>query len=199
MRWSDAPWNAWHPSEAAWRLAGVSAPWYVAAGWSIDLFLRNNLRDHEDLEIAVPGERFAEIEAALPDLAFYVVVGADELAPIDEARDRLADTHQTWGLDRRAHAWRIDVFREPSRDGRWVARRDDRISLPYDELVEHTADGVPYARPEVTLLFKAKAASDKDEVDLEACLPRLDAARRALLAGWLALAHPGHSWLERLS
>jgi hypothetical protein len=199
MRWSDAPWDAWHPSEAAWRLAGVSAPWYVAAGWSIDLFLRTNLRDHEDLEIAVPAERFGEIEAALPGLAFHVVVAQGEISPIDEVRDRLADTHQTWGLDLEANAWRIDVFREPSRDGRWVARRDERISLPYDELVERTADGVPYARPEVTLLFKAKAAREKDEADLEACLPRLEPSRRRLLAGWLELVHPRHPWIERLS
>jgi hypothetical protein len=25
-------WDAWHPAEAALRLEGVSAPWYVAAG-----------------------------------------------------------------------------------------------------------------------------------------------------------------------
>ncbi len=38
----------------------------------------------------------------------------------------------------------------------WICRRDERIQLPYHELIEYTADGIPYARPEVTLLFKAK-------------------------------------------
>jgi hypothetical protein len=29
-----AAWDAWTPAEIARRLAGVQAPWYVAAGWA---------------------------------------------------------------------------------------------------------------------------------------------------------------------
>lgn len=73
------------------------------------------------------------------------------------------------------------------------------IRLPYDELIEHTADGIPYERPEVTLLFKAKHARPKDESDLAAVLPRLSAERRQLAAAWIALVHPGHFWLPDLA
>jgi hypothetical protein len=136
------------------------------------------------------------VREALSELEFWVPTGDDEtLEPLGDSHD----SHQTWGLARAAPAWRIDVFREPSRDGRWVCRRDERITLPYDELIERTPDGVPYVRPEVALLFKAKAARDKDEVDFEAVLPRLEASRRALLAGWLECVHPGHPWLQRLT
>jgi hypothetical protein len=103
--------------------------------------------------------------------------------------------HQTWGLERRANRWRVDVFREPFEGNRWVARRDQSISLAYDELIEHTPDGIPYERPEIVLLFKAKHARAKDEADLAAVLPRLSAERRALLAEWLERVHPGHFWL----
>jgi Aminoglycoside-2''-adenylyltransferase len=195
MRWDDVPWEAWEPDEAARRLRGVEAPWYVAAGWAIDLFLGGSFREHDDLEIAVSNEYFPELERALDDLTFYVVVEHGQIAPLDEARARLGDTHQTWGLDVGAHAWRIDVFREPCVDGRWVCRRDGRITLTYDELIEHAPGGIPYARPEVVLLFKARAARPKDEVDLARVLPRLDPDRRALLASWLELVHPGHFWI----
>jgi Aminoglycoside-2''-adenylyltransferase len=33
----------------------------LAAGWAIDLFLGGPRREHEDLEIAVPGDRFDEL------------------------------------------------------------------------------------------------------------------------------------------
>jgi hypothetical protein len=91
------------------------------------------------------------------------------------------------------------VFREPSSHGEWVCRRDERIKLPYNELIEHTGDGIPYMRPEVVLLFKAKRTRPKDEQDLSDALPLLDAARRGLLADWIALVHPGHAWLARLA
>ena len=31
-------WEAWTPSEVAQRMSRVSAPWYVAAGWALELF-----------------------------------------------------------------------------------------------------------------------------------------------------------------
>ena len=80
-----------------------------------------------------------------------------------------------------------------------MSRRDASITLPYSELIEHTGDGIPYVRPEVVLLFKAKHARPKDEGDLAAVLPRLDAARKQQLAEWLELVHPVHFWLGDLA
>jgi hypothetical protein len=194
----DAEWDAWTPQEAARRLAGVEVPWAVAAGWAIDLFLGSERREHEDLEIAVPADRFHEIASALDDLDFHAV-GPGLATSVAEAPELLETTHQTWGLDRAANVWRIDVFREPHDGDNWLARRDESIRLPYDKLIEHTADGIPYVRPEVALLFKAKQARPKDEGDLAAVLPHLTAERRQLLAGWIAQVHPGHFWLPDLA
>jgi hypothetical protein len=197
VRWDDAPWEPWSPAEVARRLAPLDAPWYVAAGWAIDLFLGEQRRDHDDLEVAIPATAFAAARALLPDLEFYVPRGEhDDQLAADEDAPPIAEHHQTWGLDRDALAWRIDIFREPTEGAMWVCRRDARIRLAYDDLIERTGDGVPYVRPEVALLFKAKAAREKDDGDLCAVLPRLDASRRMLLRGWLELVHAGHRWLE---
>ncbi|HEU0113240.1 MAG TPA: hypothetical protein VFQ80_01105 [Thermomicrobiales bacterium] len=34
-----AAWDAWRPDEIGRLLAGVQAPWRVAGGWALDLFL----------------------------------------------------------------------------------------------------------------------------------------------------------------
>ena len=198
MRWDDADWRPWRPEEAAHRLEHLGAPWYVAAGWAVDLFVGHERRDHEDLEIAVPDDAFARVRARLAELEFYAA-GDGEVSLLSESPERLVETHQTWGLDRESLDWRIDVFREPSAGGEWVCRRDGRLRLPYAELIEHTADGIPYVRPEVALLFKAKAAREKDEADLDDALALLPPSRRTLLRDWIALVHPGHAWLERIS
>jgi len=193
-----AEWEAWTPDDVARRLRGVGAPWYVAAGWAIDLYLGGQRREHEDLEIGIPEGAFGEIADALRELDFHAVT-AGLAQPVAEAADLMRTVHQTWGLDPDANVWRIDVFREPSEGGRWVSRRDESITLPYEELIERTPDGIPYARPEVVLLFKAKGARPKDEADLAAVLPRLGPERRALLAGWIERVHPGHFWLPDLA
>lgn len=193
-------WDAWRPEAAARRLAGIRAPWYVAAGWSIDLFLGEQRREHEDLEIAIPACALDEVAAALGGLDLYAVnvPGKDVFTPLADAGEGLAETHQTWGRDAAADCWRIDVFREPGDLETWVCRRDERIRLPYAEVIAWTEEGIPYGRPEVTLLYKAKHAREKDEGDFQAALPRLDSAARARLREWLELVHPGHRWVDSL-
>jgi hypothetical protein len=192
-------WAAWRPEEAARLLAGVEAPWYVAAGWAIDLFLGEEGREHEDLEIAVPATRFSEVAAALGGFELFVIE-PKRATPLAEATaELLEETHQTWVLDRGAGVWRLDVFREPSDGEIWVSRRDERIRLPYDQVLDRTGAGIPYGRPEIILLFKAKHARPKDDEDFAAVLPRLDPEPRRWLAEALELVHPGHRWLPDLA
>lgn len=191
-------WNAWTPDEVAQQLHGVDAPWCVAAGWAIDLFLGHQRRAHDDLEIAVPHDRFNEIAAVLPGFEIFVVGDGYGLA-LAKAGRLMNTWHQTWLRERDTGFWRLDIFREPSADGQWICRRDSRIRLPYHRPIEHSASGIPYARPEVVLLFKAKVARPKDEEDFAAVLPHLDRGRRQWLAESLALVHPGHHWILELA
>lgn len=192
-------WEAWHPREVTRLLAEVDVPWYVAAGWGIDLFLGGNHRAHEDLEIAVPSERFADIAAALDGLEICVIGPEPATArPLGHAAHLLADTHQTWIREPATGLWRFDIFREPSQGDTWICRRDERIRLPFADVIARTPDGIPYGRPEIILLYKAKHARPRDENDFAAVLPLLDSERRRWLAEWIELIHPGHRWLAEL-
>jgi hypothetical protein len=192
-------WDAWRPDEVARLLADVRVPWYVAAGWAIELFLGSERREHEDLEIAVPNSRFDEVVEALDGFEIFVITGRAEATPLGDARDRLMDTHQTWIREPATGSWRFDVFREPSDGDSWICRREPAIRMPYERLIERTDDGIPYGRPEVALLMKAKHAHlEKNEGDFAATLPRLAPDRRRWLRDAMEVMHPGHAWLEQL-
>jgi hypothetical protein len=90
-------------------------------------------------------------------------------------------------------------MREPWEGDTWVFRRDPRIRLPRDRVIAHTRDGIPYARPEIALLYKAKSQRPKDNADFVAALPLLDDEARAWLDESIALVHPGHHWLQTLA
>jgi hypothetical protein len=184
-------WDAWRPSVLARRVAGVDVTWCVAGGWALDLFLGRQTREHRDLEIAVPDDRFADIARRFPDCEFHVA-GDGQVVPLSD--EAMRAHHQTWARERATGAWRFDVFREPHEGDIWIFRRDARIRCPYAQIIEHDADGIPYLAPEVVLLFKAKAARDKDQLDLQAVLPLLGTDRRAWLQDALDLIHPNHEW-----
>ena len=193
----DAKWSSClTPSQVAQRLAGVSAPWCVAAGWALDLFRGTQTREHGDIEIAIPAAGFPEIRGRFPGYAFDAVSSGriwENAAP-----DVLAATHQTWVRDPATGNYLLDVFREPHDGETWICRRDERIRFAYGEIIRHTPDGIPYLAPEVVLLFKAKHARPKDQSDFEETIPHLTTAQRQTLAELLACAHPGHRWLANL-
>ncbi len=189
-------WDAWHPTEVARRLTGVDATWYVTAGWALDLHHGRQTREHEDIEISVPEEQFPAVREALSELELWVVGGG--LAHPVEA-ETLAAHRQTWVRDPFTGSWRLDVMRETWEGETWVFRRDPRIRLPRERVIAHTPDGIPYARPEITLLFKAKTPRPKDDADFASAVPLLDRGQREWLAGSIALVHPGHHWLCALA
>ncbi len=192
VRWS----SCWTPGEVAQNLAGIAAPWCVAAGWALDLFRGTQTREHGDIEIAIPAATFPEIRGRFPEYAFDAVSSGrlwENTAP-----DALAATHQTWLRDPATGNYLLDVFREPHDGETWVCRHDETIRLPYNEIIHHTADRIPYLAPELVLLFKAKHARPKDQADFDETIPHMTPAQRTALAGLLARAHPGHRWLANL-
>jgi hypothetical protein len=192
-------WDPWRPEQVAELMAGVDLPWYVAAGWAIDLFLGEERREHEDIEVAVPNTRFEELAEALAGLEVFVITAPGEATPLAHARHRLMDTHQTWIREPSGGKWRLDLFREPSDGDTWICRRDPAIRLPYVQVIERTDEGIPFGRPEIVLLFKAKhSAQAKNKADFAAALPRLDHGRREWLRAALERVHPGHAWLAEL-
>jgi hypothetical protein len=179
----------------AHRLAGVDARWSVIAGWSLDLFHGRQTREHEDLEIAVPEVDYAAVRAALAEFELFAV-GSGLAMPLGD--EYPPEYHQTWVREPGTGIWRLDVIREPWDGDTWICRRDLRIRRPGSDVISQTADGIPYQRPEIALLFKAKHTREKDQADFDAVLPLLDADARTWLTDALELVHPGHDWIEAL-
>ncbi|MFE3486337.1 MULTISPECIES: nucleotidyltransferase domain-containing protein [Streptomyces] len=193
----DARWSSsWTPAEVARRLAGVGAPWCVAAGWALELFRGGQTRAHGDIEIAIPEAGFPEVRDRFPG---YVLDAAGSGRIWEDAPpETLAAVHQTWLRDPATGDYLLDVFREPHDGDTWICRRDEEIRLPYREIIHRTEGGIPYLAPELVLLFKAKHARPKDQWDFDTTVPHLTRAQRATLAELIARVHPGHAWLTEL-
>ena len=60
-------------------------------------------------------------------------------------------------------------------------------------------DGVPYLRPELVLLFKAKNLRPKDDADFTSILPSLGAHATGWLLEAIQLTVPECPWIARLA
>jgi hypothetical protein len=173
------------------------APWCVAGGWALDLFLGRVTRSHADLELAVLREDQAALYQQLRGWTFEKVVeGRREAWP---ASERLAlPVHEIHARSSEGPPRRIE-FLLNERDGAdWVFRRDPRVRLPLDRWIVRAGAGVPVLCPAIVLLFKAKAPRPKDEADFRSARDALGPERREWLGRAVRWCHPNHPWLESL-
>ncbi len=190
-------WSAWHPAEVAGRLNGISRPWCIVGGWALDLWHGQQTREHEDLEFTVLRQDLCIFRDVLKGIEFHTAGdGVVEHLPAHE--EPPAAISQIWCLDVEEQRWRVDMMIEPGTPASWVYKRDPAISRPRVEMVETTAEGIPYLKPAAVLLFKAKYRRAKDEIDFESAVPKLPALERLWLKAALAACHPGHEWLKSL-
>jgi hypothetical protein len=121
-----------------------------------------------------------------------------KLRPWKLGEKTAAPEHEAWARESPDGPWKIELLLEESDGPRWSYRRDSRIGLNIADLGRSDERDIPFLRPEVTLLYKAKSPRPVDETDFLYLLPRLDPAQRAWLSAALYTVEPTHRWLERL-
>ena len=179
--------------------AGYPGRWWVAGGWSIDLCLGKQTRQHGDIDIAVLRDEQHLLRAHISD--WDIQVAHDSMLSPWQGGDWLTPPrHQFWARPQTDGAWSLEFLLEDREGADWLFRRDPKVRLPIDRLGRSAQDGVPYLCPEVSLLYKAKNADlERNAKDFDAVLARLDDTQRAWLRDALEQAHPGHLWIGRLA
>jgi hypothetical protein len=123
----------------------------------------------------------------------------DRLTPWAPGQLLAASEHGIWARPNPASPWRLELLVDDVSDGDWVDRRNPVVRGPLDRLGRTTATGLPYLRPEVVLLYKAKRPRAADEHDAAVAIPRLSGSERAWLAAAIARDRPDHHWLPLLA
>jgi hypothetical protein len=187
----------WEPlelDEAAALMSGFPGLWWVAAGWAIELHVGLKLREHSDVDILVLRDDQAAIRSQLPGWDVRVAHGG-KLEPWPAGHRLEPPRSGFWARSDPAGPWRLQFLLGEQEGDTWWYRRDPRIRLPIAEIGLRSPDGIPYLRPELTLLFKSKEPRERDEVDFDAVLPLLGPTERDRLAAWLPADHP---WRTRI-
>jgi hypothetical protein len=191
-------WDPLTPVELAGLMTGFPEPWWVVGGHAIEAFT-GVPRFHEDIDMVV----FADALPALREqfrgvFDLWSNHGGTFRVIDDRQPEPLHPLAQVWMRENARSPWRVDCPVNPSRDGRWLSKRDDDLVLDLDEVTWVAGDGVRYLVPEMALHHKAKQVREKDDVDLANTLPLLTDDRRTWLRGAIARTYGDeHVWLAR--
>jgi hypothetical protein len=192
-------WRPMRPEAAREEFAGLAAPWWIAGGWAIDLFLGRETRLHEDLDIGVLHRDHLAIQAHLIARGWNLHCAGDQphtLRPWPIGESLALDNHCPWARRDANSPWEFQLLINPGDEQTFISRRGPDLRLPMREAVIERG-GFRVLAPQVQLHFKAKQTRPRDEADFNNVLPLLDASARAWLRQALARCYPGHKWIPR--
>lgn len=173
------------------------APWCIAGGWAIDLFLGRPTREHADVDVAVFRDDQRAVREYLRGWELRKVVGGEHTAW--EADEWLAlPIHEVHARRATGEPRELELLLNERAGDAWAFRRDPAVSLPISRAILHGEQGIPFLAPEIVLLYKSKNPRENDARDLAAVLPMLGGERRTWLASALGRAHPRHPWIAEL-
>lgn len=172
-------------------------PFWIAGGWALDLFIEEQTREHEDIDVAILRKDEKHFRKHLSTWELWPGLGNNKLEdlPIKTEQEFPQEREVLWCRQSVNEDWAFELLLNKTINGNWVFKRDESITMPVEEIGLVSERGIPYLNPEIVLLFKAKENRAKDKRDFEVFLPELNTKARLWLKESLIKVHPGHEWL----
>lgn len=194
------PWDPMTPAEVTALFSQLAAPWWVAGGYAIELFLGYPVRPHGDVDVLLLRRDQEWVHKVLRGWDIQAADPPGSLRPWHEDEQLPVAVHDIWCREVSGGPWRFQFMLDEADGDQWRSRRDARVQRPVSTLGLRTDDGIPFLVPEVQLFYKAKPNGQlpKDEVDFAAALPVLGPPARQWLDEALAMTVPSHPWRNAL-
>lgn len=192
MRLDD--WDPATPAEVARLFANTR--WWLAGGWSLELFAGRGWRTHHDIDVLLLRPDQLAAQEALAGWEWWAADPPGTLRPWRAGEVLPPHVHDIWCRPGPADPWRIQVMLDESAGADWVSRRNPLVRRPIATIGHVDPAGIPYLAPEIQLFYKAKGRRPRDERDFAEVLPLLDPGRLAWLREAITGTHGGeHPWL----
>lgn len=148
-----------HPEQVASTIRplmnGFGAPWCVAGGWALDLFLGRSTRPHADVELAVFRQDQSLLHSQFDGWTFTVSVnGLRQTWRQGETLELPVHEIHAYSPDEPQRS--IEFLLNERNAANWVFRRNRTILRPLDRAIVDTEFGMSALSPEIVVLFKAK-------------------------------------------
>jgi hypothetical protein len=191
-------WENFDPSRLSSLMRTFDAPWWVAGGRALDLWMGRQTRDHQDVDVAILRADQKYLHETFCGWDLYYVTPDHRLVPYHSHRWLEVPLHGVWVRPASDAPWLWEFLLNEHEDQQWVYGRNPAVRKPLDEFGVLALGGVPILVAEIVLLYKAHELTEKDEADFRSALPHLRPSRKAWLLEALDETRANHPWARRM-
>lgn len=187
------------PVAVAALMRGYPRSWYIAGGWAIDLYLNRRTREHDDIEVATLRGDQQELRSHLADWEFRKALPGGRGLEHWEAGEWLEPpVHEIHARRQVGEPTSLEILLNETEGDVWKYRRNPAVTRDLTDIGITSRHNIPFLRPEIVLLYKAKVPRATDGEDLHNVLESLEPGARSWLRRAVGICHPDHPWLGEL-
>jgi hypothetical protein len=191
-------WERFDPARLLKVMHGFDAPWWIAGGWALDLWMGRETRTHQDVDVAILRGDQQKLYEALSAWGLYYATIDHSLLPLQPGQWLEPPIHGVWMRQAHDAPWLCEFLLNEHDDTNWMFRLDPAVQMPLADIGSVVSEHVPILVPEIVLLHKAHERTAKDEADFRASVPLLTPSARAWLLSALNQWAPNHPWITEL-
>jgi hypothetical protein len=191
-------WERFDPARLLKVMHGFDAPWWIAGGWALDLWMGRETRTHQDVDVAILRGDQQKLYEALSAWGLYYATIDHSLLPLQPGQWLEPPIHGVWMRQAHDAPWLCEFLLNEHDDTNWMFRLDPAVQMPLADIGSVVSEHVPILVPEIVLLHKAHERTAKDEADFRASVPLLTPSARAWLLSALNQSAPNHPWITEL-
>jgi hypothetical protein len=191
-------WEEFDPSRLLEVMRGFAAPWWIAGGWALDLWLGRETRTHQDVDLAILRGDQHKLYDTLHHWELYYATTDHRLLQLRPGQWLEPPLHGVWARPAPDAPWLCEFLLNEHEGAYWLYRRNPMVRMPLAEMGSVISGGIPILVPEIVLLYKAHEGTEKDEADFRAVLPHLSPSAVAWLVQALEETTSEHPWTAQL-
>jgi len=156
-------WEDFDPSRLSSLMRSFDAPWWVAGGRALDLWMGHPTRAHLDVDVAILRADQKHLHETFGGWELYYSTPDHRLVPYRSECWLEEPLHGVWARPASDSPWLCEFLLNEHEGQQWVYRRNPAVRKPLAEVgFMASAGGVAILVPEIVLLYKAHELTKKD-------------------------------------
>lgn len=175
-------------------------PWAICGGWALDLFLGQQTRLHDDVDVAILRQDQLRLQKFLRYRGWTTAIAHEgQLASWADEEYLELPLHSIWCKHTKYQPDFVEILLNEADATHFLFRRDLSVMRELAWAFLQTGDSIPILAPEIVLLYKAQQAEEeKNMFDFQVSVAGLYPEQRQWLKLSLLHLHPNHVWLSYL-